>query len=130
MYISVVSLLACQSFFIALCLCCLSLLPFNPDVFCLFLLVFLSLLHFLACFTVLVQISFCSRLALPPVFHLHLSILFALNSCSPTPTPPPLFTHFLLYVVLSISLSCINYRQQRARWDLKGFFNASFVFMR
>lgn len=44
----------------------------------------------------------------------------------PFTNPPPR----LLYLFVSIALSCVNYRQQRARWDLKGFFffNAGFCF--
>lgn len=50
--------------------------------------------------------------------------VFSFRSRSPTPTPR------LLYLFVSISLSCVNYRQLRARWDLKGlfFFNAGFCF--
>lgn len=70
----------------------------------------LSILAAFFC-TVPVQISLYSPHALCLPFH----------SCLPTSGPR------FLYLIVSISLSCVNYRHQRARWDIKGFFLCCFL---
>lgn len=101
MYISLASLLACQSFFISLCLCCLSPLPFLSWWF-LFLLVFAAFPGILyLCKIPYTHASLCSQ-----------CLLF--GSCLPSPPSPPF--PFVLF-----SLSCNNYRLQKAILGLHFF---------